>query len=183
MKKLLLSVTVCLLSIFTGCFMPNSNYVPVKYYDLKLPDNIAPNDISFEVLPFRNSCCPTKQRMIVRSNIQIFIDDYNKWIQSPGVLIQKYLKLAFLSENKKKHSVKYYITGDVVLFESDKENNNSVLSIEYIINDSNHNNVIRMTKTYVTKTNDFTAKGFVNAMSENASKLAQSIKKDLISLR
>ncbi len=175
-------VVFCFTFILSGCFVPNSEYTPVVYYDLKLPNEIALKNIDFKILPFRNSCCPTKQRMVVRDDIQVFIDDYNKWIQSPGVLIQKYLKLTFSSPKNNKNVKTYYITGDVVLFEADKKHQNSVLSIEYIISDENHNKLITVSETFVTKTKDFSAKSFVLAMSENALQLVKCIKKDLMTL-
>lgn len=98
---------------------PEPKQTETTYYDLTVPDRIAlPEPV--EILPFA-SVTGERFRMACREKDNIVLaNDFHKWVQPPGSLLTKYLKLAFRNEPSdpgKPTAPSLVISGTVLLFE------------------------------------------------------------------
>ncbi len=112
---------------------PEPQQTETFYYDLTVPDRIAlPKPV--EILPFA-SITGERFRMACREKGNIIrANEFHKWVQTPGTLMTKYLRLAFRNEpgdsgNPTTDFIQ--ISGTVLLFEMD--NGFAELGVRYQI--------------------------------------------------
>ncbi len=189
MKKLLqllylLSITGAVLLFATGCMslFKQQPYVAVKYYDLGTPPEITLEKVQIKFIPF-NSTEPVKYKMVYHdTNCEVVIDDYNKWIQPPCLLLTRYLQSAFKQNGITSEDSELIISGNIFMFRIDLLNNKVSLGVSYVIKKSSDD----MITTTLRNSNIFSSKlkaqgpeNFVRAMNKCARELVLLIAKDI----
>jgi ABC-type uncharacterized transport system auxiliary subunit len=107
------------LVVYSGCgVLSKEPYVPTQYYDLGDPEPFPELDVRVDVRAFTCSG-PYRNRMIYRvDSCKLTVDEYNRWIQPPNILLTRYLTEAFsqsISGDREKSSV--LVGGDIVGFD------------------------------------------------------------------
>ena len=166
----------------TACsIFPEPEQAETFYYDLTVPDRIAmPNPV--EIIPFtsftgerfRMSC--REKDNIIRSN------DFHKWVQTPGSLLTKYLRLAFRNEPGnigKPVTDPLLISGTVLLFEM--RDGYAELGVRYRIQFGARN---KISKTIMIreKLTENTPAQFAEAMSRAVNRFARILAEESTAL-
>ena len=106
--------------LLSGCslFSP-PDQTAIEYYDLNRPERLSSVPIRVEQLV---SFSGERQRMIQRrdNGISIRSSDFHKWVQSPGGMLTRYLRLTFRNEEKDnllKNADPVILRGEVLVFE------------------------------------------------------------------
>lgn len=106
-------MTLCGCSLF---FPPDQT--AIEYYDLVRPEKT--DAVPVYVEQFVNFS-GERQRMIRRKNkTSVLCSNFHKWIQSPGGMLTRYLRLAFRNDEKEniwKNSNPVILRGEVLVFE------------------------------------------------------------------
>lgn len=160
---------------------PEPKQTETLYYDLTVPDRIAlPGPV--EILPFA-SVTGERFRMACREkNNIIHANDFHKWVQPPGSLLTKYLKLAFRNEpsdSRKQGTTPLLISGTVLLFEM--RDGYAELGVYYQIQYGTQDK-INKTIMIREKLADSTPSQFAEAMSKAASRFALILAEESSSL-
>lgn len=180
----LAAVPAGIISLLGGCLFGFSEkpYVAVKYYDLATPPQITLTQNQVRILPF-DSTEPAKYKMIYRDqNNEIIMDDYNKWIQPPCLMITRYLQSAFKQSGNPPEDSVLLISGNVFMFRIDLQTNTASLGVNYVIKGTPDNIIKPISRNSTIFSSKFEKQGptyFVQAMSECAGQLAAAIEKDL----
>lgn len=188
-KKLLqlfcISSTAGMLMFFaTGCLwgLGQKPYIAVKYYDLATPPQIALKKVQIKVTPL-DSTEPAKFKMVYRdSNYQMILDDYNKWIQPPPLLLTRYLQGAFKQNGITSNGSELTISGNIFMFRIDLQKDTVSLGINYVISssiDDTEKVVFTNSTVFSHKFEKQSPENFVKAMSECAGDLVATIQKDI----
>ncbi len=130
LTKLILSLT--LLLILSSCsFLSEKPYQKVRYYTLGNSANF--NDLKYTVtFKVFNSVLPEKFRMIyIQNEYQVFIDDYNKWIQPPEFMLQKYLNNKFSNDYQRQTDEHFTVTGSIDNFDINTDNLQARINLNY----------------------------------------------------
>ena len=166
--------------VFCGCSLLSSpEQSSIVYYDLLQPDKIA--SVPLDVEQFA-SFSGERQRMARREqSTRICGSDFHKWVQSPGGLVTRYLRLAFRNEtgdDPRKVSDPVELRGEVLTFEVDK--NHAVLGVRYHLRRGKHS----FSKTLLIreKMDRYDPESFTLAMSKATNRLAQTIAADAAKL-
>ena len=190
MKKRLLQlfylslITGILLFITTGCLMGlgQQPYVAVKYYDLTTPPQIVLKNVQVRFLPF-DSTEPTKFKMVYRkADGQMVLDDYNKWIQTPPLLLTRYMQSAFKQNGLISKNSELVIDANIFMFRIDLAKGTTSLGVSYVIKksiDDTEREVFQNSTVFSHKFEKEGPEHFVKAMSECASDLIKTIQKDI----
>ena len=115
--RLFLLPAVCML--FCGCaLLSDPEQTETRYFDLKCPEQIV--SMPIDVREF-TSMSGERFRMFVRKNeTSIHSSEFHKWIQTPGSLVTKYLRLAYRENAADKAQPEHpvQLRGEVLLFET-----------------------------------------------------------------
>ena len=188
-KKLLqffyvLSITSMLLLFVNGCLwgLGQKPYTAVKYYDLDTPKQIVLKKVQVKFLPL-DSTEPVKYKMVYRdANGQMLIDDYNKWIQPPSLLLTRYLQSAIKQDDITSETPELIISGNIFMFKIDLQKNTASLGMNYVIKTSDDDTVKITFKNSMVFSRKFEKQGpeyFVKALSKCASELISALEKDI----
>lgn len=187
MKKRLLQLFYILLPagvllfLISGCLWQKS-YVAVKYYDLDTPHRIVLKKVQLKFMPL-DSTESVKYKMVYRdANGQMLVDDYNKWIQPPSLLLTRYLQSAFKQDDVICGLQEIIISGNIFMFRIDLQKNIASLGVNYVIKTSCNDTVQAVFKNSTVFSSKFEKRGsqyFVKALSECAGKLVLAIEKDI----
>ena len=184
----LLSAPVGIIVLLGGCLFGFSEkpYVAVKYYDLANPPRIQLTRNQVKVLAF-DSTEPAKYKMIYQGkNNEMILDDYNKWIQPPSLLLTRYLQSAFTQSGNPPRDSVLLVSGNVFMFKIDLQANTVSLGVNYVIKGTPDNILKPISRSSVIFTSKFEKQGpvyFVKAMSECAGQLASALEKDIKSIK
>ena len=180
----LLSITGVLLLFVNGCLwgLGGKSYIAVKYYDLDTPKQIALKDVQVQFLPL-DSTEPAKYKMVYRdANGQMLVDEYNKWIQPPSLLLTRYLQSAFKQDGITSETPELIISGNIFMFRIDLQKNIASLGVSYAIKSSSDDTIIIAFKNSTVFSQKFEKQGpeyFVAALSKCAGKLILTLEKDI----
>ena len=188
-KKLLqlfyvVSCSGILLFVTGGCFwgLNQQPYTAVKYYDLATPPQVSLNKVQVKFIPFE-STEPANYKMVYRNaDCQIIIDDYNKWIQPPPLMLTRYLQGAFKQNGITSESCELIISGNIFMFRIDLQKNTVSLGISYSIKSSVCDTEKLLFQNSTTFTHKFKKQGpqyFVKAMSECAGDMIMTLEKNI----
>ncbi|MDD5697087.1 MAG: hypothetical protein PHH77_00570 [Victivallaceae bacterium] len=172
----------------TGCLFGfgQKPYVAVKYYDLATPPEIVLRNVQVTFMPF-DSTEPVKYKMTYRNNnCEVVIDDYHKWIQTPCLLITRYLQGAFIQDGITPESPQFTIFGNVFMFRIDLQNNTVSLGVNYVIKTASGNiirTVFSNSKIFSAKLENEGPDYFVAGLSKCAARLAFAINGDIKTIR
>lgn len=189
MKKRLLqvfyisSISGILIFFLTGCLdLGQKPYTEVKYYDLANPTQIVLKNVQVSFIPL-DSTEPTKFKMVYHdANCQMLVDDYNKWIQTPALLLTRYLQSAFKQSGIASEKCELIISGSIFMFRIDLQKNTASLGVNYVIKtcfDDTEKVVFKNSTVFSRKFNKQTPGDFVRAMSKCAGDLTKAIQKDI----
>ena len=126
------SMTACTLAaLISGCsIFPEPRQSSIEYYDLKPPKQLQCPPIDVEQFV---SFSGERQRMLRRKrDISVESSDFNKWMQPPGALLTRYLRLTFRNHletpivNRDQCAI---LRGEVITFEINGKE--AVLGIRY----------------------------------------------------
>ncbi len=170
-----------------GCILSEKPFHPVKYFDLGTPDTMMVKGVDFKIENVCNSS-NTRLKMAYRvSDNRIETDDYNKWIQNPGSLLTRYLRVAFESDvpvKRKNKTVTWLLNGGIDVFEIDLPKKEVRLGLNYyIVRESDNKILIRQYRSLTTKLETMEPEAFARAMTVNAKKLAVKIRNDILKLQ
>lgn len=130
--------------LLTGCVFTREKFTPVKYYDIGNPDPSKYSSVALRVGAFTVTG-PYKQEMVFRTEKNELIkDQYNRWVQTPDVMLKRYLKMAFSEASARKDCT---ITGNILSFEADLAGKEAVFVIEYRIASSSSTDTLLVEKT------------------------------------
>jgi len=179
-----LSVTGILLLFVNGCLwgLGQKSYVAVKYYDLDTPTQIVLKNVQVKFFPL-SSTEPVKYKMVYRdADGQMLIDDYNKWIQPPSLLLTRYIQSAFKQDGITSETPELILLGNIFMFRIDLQKNTASLGVNYVIDTSDDDTIKVAFKNSIVFTRKFEKQGpeyFVKAMNECARELILTIEKDI----
>lgn len=141
------------------------------YYDLEQPQRI-PLKVPIEVATI-SSLANERFRMSFRENaVHTSSSDRNRWTQTPGILLTKYLRLAFRNEEKDAPadtSSKVRFSGEILTF--DTTGSHAVLAVHYTLQYKNRS--VCKTVLLREKMAEFTPEAFARAMSKAANRLGR----------
>lgn len=189
MKKLLrlfyfLSITGVILLSAAGCMslLEQQPYIPVKYYDLDTPPEIVLKNIQVRFIPL-NSTEPVKYKMVYHdTDCEVVIDDYNKWVQPPCLMLTRYLQSAFKQSSIASSDSELVVSGNIFMFKIDLLTNKVSLGVSYNIKSSSDDTIktiLRNSSIFTSKLETQGPRYFVCAMNQCARELVLLIAKDI----
>ena len=154
-----------------SCLGPRE-YVSPSYFDLGRP---VAKDIKLNI----NSIVqegPYRSRMIIRTaSGSVKLDEYQRWTQSPDLMLTHYLKQSF------KPGGEFNLEGEIISFENDQAKGKAVFTFHYTINKMS-NKVL--TGSFIQERDcDESPEAFSKAMGQMASELAEELTKKLSTLK
>lgn len=168
-----LPMTVSGVMLLCGCaLMSAPAQSSIEYFDLVRPEKIDSVPINVEQFA---SFSGERQRMIRRKNeTSIQSSDFNKWLQSPGSMLTRYLLLTFRNdtgENILKNADPVTVRGEILVFEVNKDH--AELGVRYHM----RYRKVSLTKTVLIreKLEHRGAEAFSLAMSRAANRFAQML--------
>ena len=180
MKKASVKIFLLMLPILlAGCLFPRAEYEKTNYFAVGEPEAVKISGAHIAVGFFNNVTCTT-QRIIYRKEYTVFMDNYNKWSQSPDFMVKAYLEGAFENHETAK---KYDLNGSIFIFEIDLERKQAVLGIRYTLSEPATGKLIFENKA-VFKHDYETADGpgYARAMTGNLRSLALRLAGEINSL-
>ncbi|OGV51618.1 MAG: hypothetical protein A2017_08460 [Lentisphaerae bacterium GWF2_44_16] len=174
-----------LLSV-AGCLLSSAPYRNVNYYDIGKPVPVSLEGIDLKVEPFVMDA-PSMCKMLYRSEkCRIFVDDYNKWIQSPSLMLSVFVENAF-NENIKTDisgGLCFTLDGKITVFEIDMDSSESKLGVDYkILRTQDKKVLLQKSSIFSHKFDKISAEVFAAAMSVAASGFVEELKSELLVLR
>lgn len=82
-----------LLPLMAGCALMSTSYVEPAEYDLSVPEKPLP-EVRFELGTFRNLSGSDRRFLYRESDGKMFSDDYNRWLLSPDLMLERQLHRA-----------------------------------------------------------------------------------------
>jgi len=117
---------------------------------------------------------------------ELLIDEYGKWMQPPGQLLTKYVRLAFRTspeDGAVPGDAKYRLYATILAFEADLDAGKVNLGVRYELLDSTDSSArIERTAIFSQPFDGTDAQSVASSMAKAADALVQSVKSDLDSL-
>ncbi len=171
--------------MLTGCLFRESQYHEVEYFDLSSPGKDQPDGAVVKVNIFKN-IETGKYKMVYRDGeSRVMVDEYNKWVQPPDLMISRYLQAAFSDDkitSDGNAKTEFEVSGTVFMFMIDLKNKKSSLGVSYRITRKQSSSEIEMINNSCLLTSNFEKENpadFARAMSICAELLAKRIKADI----
>ncbi len=168
-----LSAAVSGIMLLCGCsLMSPPAQSSIEYYDLVRPEKI--DSVPIEVEQFA-SFSGERQRMAHRKDETVIkSSDFNKWIQSPGSMLTRYLRITFRNETGDsilKNTDPVTVRGEVLIFEVN--NGFAELGVRYQM----RYRKVSLSKTVLIKEKleRRGAEAFARAMSRAANRFSQMV--------
>lgn len=177
-----LSAVFCAV-LLAGCIF-SVPYKEVGYYDLNSPEKILPDGATVKVDIFKN-IETGKYKMVYRDGeSRVIVDDYNKWVQTPDLMVSRYLQAAFSSDKaaEGQEISEFGISGTVFMFMIDLKSRKTSLGVSYKITSNNPDRKTEVLSNSCVLTAAFEKENpadFAGAMSLCAEMLAKRLKADI----
>ena len=174
--------------LVSGCLFGfgQKSYVDVKYFDLDTPPRMKLENVQLKILPLQ-STEPVKFKMVYcGTDCEMIVDDYNKWVQPPCLLLTRYLQGAFEQKGIGAESAELSFSGNIFRFRIDLRNNTASLGVNYVVRTAPNGvirSVYRNSSVFNCKFKKQGPKYFAAAMSDCARQLAVAIEKDVKALQ
>jgi len=182
-----LSLCSLALCLGQGCggILSSEPYHESKSYDLGVPAEVKAAAF-LQVEPFSSSStCKFKMLYRTGSN-ELSIDEFDKWIQPPGQLLTKYVRLAFRTspgDSFVAGGAKYRLYATILAFEADLDAGKASLGVRYeLLDDSDPSARVERTVIFSQPLDGSDAQAVAAAMSKAAAAMVQAVKKDLDAL-
>ena len=144
------------------------------------------SNAQLRILPLQ-STEPVKFKMVYcGTDCEMIVDDYNKWVQPPCLLLTRYLQGAFEQKGISAESAELSFSGNIFRFRIDLRNNTASLGVNYVVKTSPNGvvrSVYRSSSVFNCKFKKQGPKYFAAAMSDCARQLAIAIEKDVQALQ
>jgi len=171
----------CILTGLVFCaacsIFPDPEQTETSYYDLDIPARIV-MEKPVEVVPF-STITGERFRMAYREEGNIVRgNEFHKWVQTPGAMVTKYLRLTFRDDpNEKSRNAQYTldISGSVLLFEV--LDDYAELGVRYKIQYGSREKIFK-TILIREKLTEKTPRHFAAAMSKAANQFALLLAKE-----
>ncbi len=177
MKKIrnTLFASALVLIAASGCsIFPEAEYHEIQTFDLILPSHTVADGVNLSIGNFSTNC-PAKFKMLYRKGgSRIFVDEYNKWSQTPGQMISNYLKAGLSGSNPVSKNT-CTVSGSVFCFEIDLDKDEAKLGVAYEIRNSEEERLLSTSRFYTVKFKEFTPENAAQAMSEAAGQFLADI--------
>lgn len=181
-------VASAMVILVSGCLFGfgQKSYVDVKYFDLDTPPRMKLENVQLKILPLQ-STEPVKFKMVYcGTDCEMIVDDYNKWVQPPCLLLTRYLQGAFEQKGIGAESAELSFSGNIFRFRIDLRNNTASLGVNYVVKTAPNGvirSVYRNSSVFNCKFKKQGPKYFAAAMSDCARQLALAIEKDVKALQ
>ena len=186
MKKLLKMLKIhtflflTLISLTSCSFLSTKPYQKVSYFTLGNDEQFEKTNYNVTINVFR-SLLPEKFRMIyIKNQYQVYIDDYNKWIQPPEFMLKKYLNNKFAYQSQETN---FMVSGTIENFDIDTDNFEVRINVTYKIyekNDVVHKKLICARQfNKKTKFKKLDPKAFAKAFTLLSNNLAEDIRNSI----
>ncbi len=166
----------------SGC-MFYEPFKTVQYFDLQTPSPIITDDSLVKVEVFSSTETGKYKMVYTEDDCRVVIDDYNKWLQPPGVTLSRYIQTAFSNNSTQPKTFEFNVSGNVFLYKIDLKNKLASLGVLYkiaMVKGGGETELINhsciLTSSF--QNNDDPA-DFAKAMSDCAKLLACRIKADI----
>lgn len=134
-KILYLTLGVCIAWLSGGCgIFTKPSYTVTHNYDLKTPTALETSGFDVTILPFASDTAG-RYKMVARSGVELYQDDYNRWTQTPSMLLTRYLRMALPEDHDVRKGTEpvYELSGVVLAFEADLKTSTAFLCVRYSI--------------------------------------------------
>jgi len=178
-------MVLCLIMVIisSSCIFSTNTFRPVRYYDLGGAEVINNGGPYVRFLKFSVDG-PYKTKMLFRTTSnQLRVDDYNKWVQTPSVMLKRYLKLAFRAKPLGSVKPQYSMELSILSFEADELTKHAVFIVEYKIINLRSKNEKIFVKSLSRKMENMKAEDFVRVMSKISANFAEELKSEILELK
>ncbi len=160
-----------------GCALMRSDYTEPTDFDLGNPTSEAVTTVALPIRfgVFRNISGANRKFLIRESSNRLVADDYNCWILSPELLLRRRIR-AELQDPTESSSKGVLLTATLYRFEFDRERHIAVLSVEFSAKLGSYVESTSL-QTFESAYQEDVSESAASAMSENASKATQVIRK------
>ena len=134
MKKVVMTMLTAALFAAAGCALMGPEYVEPAEYDLAQPpsEEIAPLPVPVRFGVFRNVSGADRRFLVREENDRMLTDEYNRWLVSPELLIERRLRAAMPDpEEVRGNSEVVRLSGTVYRFEFDRRRKRAVVGVNY----------------------------------------------------
>ena len=171
--------------MLTGCLFREAPYNEVGYFDLSSPEKILPDGAVVKVNIFKN-IETGKYKMVYRNGeSKVMVDEYNKWVQPPDLMISRYLQAAFSDDkitSDGNAKTEFEVSGTVFMFMIDLKSKKASLGVSYRITRNQSSSEIEMINNSCVLTSNFEKENpadFAKSMSICAEILTKRLKADI----
>ena len=180
-RKILYIVLGGISAVFMGgCgIFSEPSYTVTRNYDLESPPVLNTPGYDVMILPFASETAG-RYKMVTRSGVELYQDEYNRWTQPPALLLTRYLRMA-LSDNGNTHQKVlpvYEISGTVLTFEADLKTYTAILCVRYSIMERRTGKIVRngvLRYNIPMNKKDTLPIAFAHAMSDAAKKFVNKL--------
>jgi uncharacterized lipoprotein YmbA len=168
-------ISVLMLIVLSGCFSPKVSYRQTNYYDIGVSQSISIKDVVLNIDSVSSASVYRTKMVYRKSGSSIYLDEYNRWSQTPGEMVKQYLMLAFgngASGNEMS------ISGNILLFEFDMDSRDVLFAIEYDLKQGEGLVKKKLFRTKV-KCSGSSAPEIAASMSKAADEFCQHLKKEI----
>jgi uncharacterized lipoprotein YmbA len=169
----------------TGCLFREAPYNEVGYFDLSNPEKILPDGAVVKVNILKN-IESGKYKMVYRNGeSRVMVDEYNKWVQPPDLMLSRYLQAAFSNDkiaSEGSAKAEFEVSGAVFMFMIDLKSKKASLGVYYRITRNQSSSEIEMLNNSCVLTSNFEKENpadFAKSMSVCAELLAKRLKVDI----
>ncbi len=123
------------LPVLAGCALMSTSYVEPAEYDLAVKANPL-SEVRFEVGSFRNLSGSDRRFLYREKGGRMVSDDYNRWLLSPDLLLQRQLQQTLSPEEVRsggRNGMLARIGGTIYRFDFDSAARKAVLSVDYTV--------------------------------------------------
>ena len=125
-----------LLPLMAGCALMSTSYVEPAEYDLSVPEKPLP-EVRFELGTFRNLSGSDRRFLYRESDGKMFSDDYNRWLLSPDLMLERQLHRALSPREEVRTGGRngrfLRLGGTIYRCEFDRGQKKAVLSVDYTV--------------------------------------------------
>ncbi|MBS1368530.1 MAG: hypothetical protein HPZ91_01125 [Lentisphaeria bacterium] len=133
MKKLWLCSLF--LPFLAGCALISTSYVEPAEHDMTVSENPL-SEVRFEIGTFRNLSGSDRRFLYREKNGRMISDDYNRWLLSPDLMVERQLHKALSPEETRssgRNGTFARISGTIYRFDFDRERRKAILSVDYTV--------------------------------------------------
>ena len=125
-----------LLPLMAGCALMSTSYVEPAEYDLSVPEKPLP-EVRFELGTFRNLSGSDRRFLYRESDGKMFSDDYNRWLLSPDLMLERQLHRALSPREEVRTGGRngrfLRLSGTIYRCEFDRGQKKAVLYVDYTV--------------------------------------------------